>query len=52
MSDVTSVIDGLKKLYVEKLKPLEVTYQFHDFVTPLLVGLISQFPTYFTRVYM
>jgi hypothetical protein len=37
MSHVTSVIDGLKKLYVEKLKPLEVTYQFHDFVTPLLV---------------
>ena len=52
MSDVTSVIDGLKKLYVEKLKPLEVAYQFHDFVTPLLVGLIPQSPTYFKRVYM
>ena len=38
MSHVTSVIDGLKKLYVEKLKPLEVTYQFNDFVTPLLVS--------------
>ena len=39
MSHVTSVIDGLKKLYIEKLKPLEVTYQFNDFVTPLLVSL-------------
>ena len=25
LTDVTSVIDGLKKLYIEKLKPLEVT---------------------------
>ncbi|CAL9757353.1 unnamed protein product [Musa acuminata subsp. burmannicoides] len=35
---VTSVIDGLKKLYIEKLKPLEVTYQFSDFVSPLLTN--------------
>eukprot|EP00249_Psilotum_nudum_P008143 c21071_g1_i1 orf=198-1829(+) len=35
-SHVTSVIDGLKKLYVEKLRPLEVTYRFNDFVSPLL----------------
>ncbi|KAK7363794.1 hypothetical protein VNO77_05952 [Canavalia gladiata] len=36
LSAVTSIIDGLKKLYVERLKPLEVTYRFNDFVTPLL----------------
>ncbi|KAG0554897.1 hypothetical protein M758_12G131500 [Ceratodon purpureus] len=33
---VTSIIDGLKKLYIEKLKPLEVTYRFDDFVSPSL----------------
>ncbi|KAK4491913.1 hypothetical protein RD792_002695 [Penstemon davidsonii] len=33
---VTSVIDGLKKLYYEKLKPLEATYRFNDFVSPIL----------------
>jgi EH domain-containing protein 1 len=27
----------LKKLYIEKLKPLEVTYRFNDFVSPTLV---------------
>lgn len=37
LTAVTSVIDGLKKLYIEKLKPLEVTYKFNDFVSPLLV---------------
>ncbi|OIW00078.1 hypothetical protein TanjilG_26415 [Lupinus angustifolius] len=36
LNAVTSIIDGLKKLYVERLKPLEVTYQFNDFVSPLL----------------
>ncbi|WVZ11754.1 hypothetical protein V8G54_016284 [Vigna mungo] len=36
LNAVTSIIDGLKRLYVEKLKPLEVTYQFNDFVSPLL----------------
>jgi EH domain-containing protein 1 len=33
---VTSIVDGLKKLYIEKLKPLEVTYRFNDFVSPTL----------------
>ncbi|KAM7492736.1 hypothetical protein LguiA_035657 [Lonicera macranthoides] len=35
---VTSIVDGLKKLYVQKLKPLEVTYRFNDFVSPLLTS--------------
>ncbi|KAJ7298040.1 hypothetical protein O6H91_Y020400 [Diphasiastrum complanatum] len=35
-SSVTSVIDGLKRLYLEKLKPLEVTYHFNDFVSQTL----------------
>ncbi|PKA50641.1 hypothetical protein AXF42_Ash017980 [Apostasia shenzhenica] len=38
LNSVTSIIDGLKKLYVEKLKPLELTYKFHDFVSPLLTN--------------
>ncbi|KAL8128711.1 hypothetical protein V2J09_017866 [Rumex salicifolius] len=38
LSAVTSIIDGLKKLYIEKLKPLETTYQFHDFVSPALTS--------------
>ncbi|XP_010270065.1 PREDICTED: EH domain-containing protein 1 [Nelumbo nucifera] len=38
LSSVTSIIDGLKKLYIEKLKPLEVTYRFNDFVSPLLIS--------------
>jgi hypothetical protein len=38
---VTSIIDGLKKLYIEKLKPLEVAYHFNDFVSPILVCTIS-----------
>jgi hypothetical protein len=25
-------------LYIEKLKPLEATYHFNDFVSPLLVS--------------
>ncbi|KOM34063.1 hypothetical protein LR48_Vigan02g021300 [Vigna angularis] len=37
-SSVTSVIDGLKRLYLQKLKPLEVTYRYNDFVSPLLSG--------------
>ncbi|XP_057465869.1 EH domain-containing protein 1 isoform X2 [Actinidia eriantha] len=36
LASVTSIIDGLKKLYVQKLNPLEVTYRFNDFVSPLL----------------
>lgn len=38
LTAVTSVIDGLKRLYIEKLKPLEVAYKFNDFVSPLLVN--------------
>ncbi|KAK3433490.1 hypothetical protein EUGRSUZ_D01382 [Eucalyptus grandis] len=33
---IISIADGLKRLYVEKLKPLEVAYRFEDFVSPLL----------------
>ncbi|KAB2005038.1 hypothetical protein ES319_D11G242200v1 [Gossypium barbadense] len=36
LSSVTSIIDGLKRLYLQKLKPLEVTYHFNDFVSPML----------------
>lgn len=35
---VTSIIDGLKRLYNEKLKPLEVAYRFNDFVSPPLTN--------------
>ncbi|XP_047308673.1 EH domain-containing protein 2-like [Impatiens glandulifera] len=35
---VTSVIDGLKRLYNEKLKPLEIAYQFNDFASPLMTN--------------
>ncbi|KAL5988046.1 EH domain-containing protein 1 [Asimina triloba] len=38
LSSVTSIIDGLKRLYIEKLKPLEATYRFNDFVSPLLTN--------------
>ncbi|XP_051198864.1 EH domain-containing protein 1 [Lolium perenne] len=38
LTAVTSVIDGLKRLYIEKLKPLEVAYKFNDFVSPLLTN--------------
>lgn len=38
LSAVTSIVDGLKRLYVQKLKPLEVTYRFNDFVSPLLTN--------------
>ncbi|CAN0900990.1 EH domain-containing protein 1 [Linum grandiflorum] len=38
ISSVTSITDGLKKLYLQKLKPLEVTYLFNDFVSPLLTN--------------
>lgn len=45
-ASVTSIVDGLKKLYIEKLRPLEVAYRFNDFVSPILVcfndGLIFQ----------
>lgn len=39
LKSVTSIIDGLKKSYIEKLRPLEKTYQYNDFVSPLLVSL-------------
>ncbi|XP_027940613.1 EH domain-containing protein 1 isoform X2 [Vigna unguiculata] len=38
LSSVTSIIDGLKRLYLNKLKPLEATYRFNDFVSPLLTN--------------
>ncbi|THG02415.1 hypothetical protein TEA_008796 [Camellia sinensis var. sinensis] len=38
ISSVTSIVDGLKKLYIQKLRPLEVTYRFNDFESPLLNG--------------
>lgn len=38
LSSVTSIIDGLKRLYIQKLKPLEVTYRFNDFVSPALTN--------------
>ncbi|CAK9163900.1 unnamed protein product [Ilex paraguariensis] len=38
LTSVTSIVDGLKKLYIQKLKPLEVTYRFNDFVSPLLTN--------------
>lgn len=36
LNSVTSIVDGLKKVYIQKLKPLEVTYRFNDFVSPVL----------------
>ncbi|XAR53830.1 hypothetical protein NMG60_11022523 [Bertholletia excelsa] len=35
---VTSIIDGLKRLYIDKLKPLEAAYHFNDFVSPSLTN--------------
>lgn len=35
---VTSIVDGLKRLYIEKLKPLEVAYRFNDFGSPLMTN--------------
>ncbi|KAL2322715.1 hypothetical protein Fmac_027094 [Flemingia macrophylla] len=37
-SSVTSIIDGLKRLYLQKLKPLEVAYRYNDFVSPVLTN--------------
>ena len=47
LTALTSVIDGLKRLYVEKLKPLEVAYRFNDFASPLLVNSIDLFTVWF-----
>ncbi|XAR67417.1 hypothetical protein NMG60_11002173 [Bertholletia excelsa] len=38
LASATSIVDGLKKLYVRKLKPLEITYLFNDFGSPLLTN--------------
>ncbi|CAB81094.1 AT4g05520 [Arabidopsis thaliana] len=38
--NVVTIVDGLKRLYTEKLKPLEVTYRFNDFASPVLVSNI------------
>ncbi|KAL4353905.1 hypothetical protein GQ457_06G022060 [Hibiscus cannabinus] len=38
LSHVTSIQDGLKKLYDQKLKPLELAYCFNDFVSPSLTN--------------
>ncbi|XP_062017253.1 EH domain-containing protein 1-like isoform X1 [Rosa rugosa] len=38
LNAVTSISDGLKKLYIEKLKPLEAAYRFNDFGNPLLTN--------------
>ncbi|PHT51760.1 EH domain-containing protein 2 [Capsicum baccatum] len=39
LTAVTSVSDGLKGLYNEKLKPLEQTYRFNDFASPTLTEI-------------
>ena len=31
-----TVIDGIKRIYSEKIRPLEATYKFEDFHSPLL----------------
>ncbi|KAH0826128.1 hypothetical protein HID58_092561 [Brassica napus] len=36
--NVVTIVDGLKRLYAEKLKPLEVTYRFNDFASPVLTN--------------
>ncbi|CAL9232958.1 unnamed protein product [Arabidopsis halleri] len=36
--NVVTIVDGLKRLYTEKLKPLEVTYRFNDFACPVLTN--------------
>ncbi|PHT52756.1 EH domain-containing protein 1, partial [Capsicum baccatum] len=38
LTSVTSMVDGLKKLYIQKLKPLEAAYRFNDFASPLLTN--------------
>ncbi|KAL6567515.1 hypothetical protein OROGR_001183 [Orobanche gracilis] len=52
LSAVTAVVDGLKILYNEKLKPLEASYCFNDFVSPVfdfdakpMVMLLGQYST-------
>lgn len=43
---VTSVTDGLKILYNEKLKPLETAYRFNDFGSPVLVSGLKTIRVY------
>ncbi|KAI3810229.1 hypothetical protein L1987_19840 [Smallanthus sonchifolius] len=38
LKTVTSIVDGLKKLYIQKLKPLESIHRFHEFVSPALTN--------------
>ncbi|XP_050148898.1 EH domain-containing protein 2-like isoform X2 [Malus sylvestris] len=38
LNAVTSIVDGLKRMYNEKLKPLELAYRFNDFASPLLTN--------------
>jgi hypothetical protein len=35
---VTSIIDGLKRLNIEKLKPLDVIYRLNEFCSPILTN--------------
>lgn len=49
LSSVTSIIDGLKRLYLKKLKPLEATYRFNDFVSPALVSIYVLFLRFFSK---
>jgi EH domain-containing protein 1 len=34
--DCTSIVDGLKRIYFQKIRPLEETYKFGHFFSPLL----------------
>lgn len=34
--DVLSVVDGLKKIYVKKIQPVEELYRFADFHSPVM----------------
>ncbi|KAI7746816.1 hypothetical protein M8C21_007723 [Ambrosia artemisiifolia] len=43
LGKVTSIVDGLKRLYNEKLKPLEVAYRYNDFASPLLLFVLICF---------
>ncbi|KAI3769156.1 hypothetical protein L6452_00256 [Arctium lappa] len=38
LKSVTSIVDGLKKLYIQKLKPLETMHRFYEFVSPQLTN--------------
>ncbi|TQD98750.1 hypothetical protein C1H46_015659 [Malus baccata] len=38
LNAVTSIVDGLKRMYNEKLKPLELAYRFNDFASSSLTN--------------